>query len=202
MQSYLPPTFLFLVCSKPFVLVKHFAVSLELTWNLSGSTSFRSGINTNYFILPVRYFYTLCLSSLQKACRNLFWHRILAFQDSRSFLFWWEKAWCNNLPLCLIWEIHDIALTTYSSLYSHWWQSFHWIIQNYWIVHRIPKLLRWGPGFFFDSLLGQTLRTELRSLTLCRVMMCLFLKTLKKYCVLIMQVKKNPPPRNRPFHWK
>lgn len=57
-----------------------------------------------------------------------------------------------------------------------------------------PDYYTEGPGFFFDSLLGQALRTDLRSLTLCRVIMCLFLKMLKKYCVLIMQEIKEKNP--------
>lgn len=57
-----------------------FPCCLEFILNRSGSASYRSGIGTNSFILSERYFYPLYLSSLQKACRNLFWHRILALQ--------------------------------------------------------------------------------------------------------------------------
>lgn len=127
MEPYLPPTFFCLTCSKPFVLVKHLPVLLEFIWTFQAVHLSGLELAPGSLSLPVRYFYPLCLSSLQKACRNLFWHRILAFHDSRPCLFYWEKAWYNNLPLCLLWEIGD----TYGSLYSQWWQSFHWITQNY-----------------------------------------------------------------------
>lgn len=95
----------------------------------------------------VRYFCPPCLNLLQKACRNLFWPRILAFHDSRSFLFWVEQAWYNNLPLSLVWKIRDTALTTYGSLYSHWCSHFIELSRIIKLFAESPDYHTGGQGF-------------------------------------------------------